>query len=131
LIRTSVTIQVTFLVQNTMSSLSDYIDRLSRVAKSINTTTSATLHTPASGLFTSAVLQTPLEDLIRDVDASELGLFTLQSRHGEKKEEEIGRVMFGGATPLKKGKAVEGKRKEAEIEPEVYAQAAMKYLDRL
>lgn len=114
-----------------MSSLSDYIDRLSRAAKSINTSTSATLQTSASGLFTTAVLHTPLEDLIRDVDVSELGLFTLQARQGEKKDEEIGRVMFGGATPLKKGKVVEGKRKEPEIEPEVYAQAALKYLDRL
>ena len=114
-----------------MSSLSDYTDRLSRIAKSINATASATIYTPASGPFTTAVLHTPLEHLIRDVDASELGLFTLQARQGEKREEEVGRVMFGGATPLKRGRVVEGKRKEAEIEPEVYAQAALKYLDRL
>jgi DASH complex subunit Spc34. len=113
----------------TMSSLSDYTDRLGRIAKSIGATASTARNT--SGPFTSAVLHTPLEDLIRDVDTSELGLFTLQTRQGEKKEEEIGRVMFGGATPLKKGRVAEGKRKEVEIEPEVYAQAALKYLDRL
>ena len=115
-----------------MSSLSDHIERLTRLAKSINSTANDILAAPSSGLFTTAVLRTPLEDLIRDVDPSELGLFTLQTRPGEQKEE-LSRVAFSGATPLRKNvrRKEEGKRKEAEIEPEVYAQAALKYLDRL
>jgi hypothetical protein len=117
---------------SSMSSLSDHVERLTRLAKSINAAATAILASPNSGLFTTAVLQTPLEDLIRDVDPSELGLFTLQTRPGEQKEE-LGRVAFSGATPLRKNvrRREEGKRKEADVEPEVYAQAALKYLDRL
>jgi hypothetical protein len=115
-----------------MSSLSDHTERLFRLAKSINSTAAATVSAPNSGPFTNAVLHAPIEHLIRDADPSELGLFTLQTRPGEHKEE-VSRVAFGGATPLRKNlkRKEEGKRKEVEIEPEIYAQAALKYIDRL
>jgi hypothetical protein len=120
------------LTSNSMSSLSDHTERLFRLAKSINSTAAATVSAPNSGPFTNAVLHAPIEHLIRDADPSELGLFTLQTRPGEHKEE-VSRVAFGGATPLRKNlkRKEEGKRKEVEIEPEIYAQAALKYIDRL
>lgn len=118
-----------------MSALADHIDRFSSTVKSIRTTAS-TLSNPSlnsQGPFTRAVLKTPLGDLIREIDPSELGLFTLvPPSHQDKVKDEITRVEFPGATPLRR--PVTARRDDAmkikELEPEVYAQAALKYLDR-
>ncbi|KAI6026340.1 hypothetical protein BKA83DRAFT_4242067 [Pisolithus microcarpus] len=115
-----------------MPSLSDHIEHLTATAKAIRTS--------ATTIFTRAVLDTPLGDLIRDIDTSELGLFTLvpppdagvrkQPENGPR-QGQISRAGFPGATPLRKPPP---KRDEAtkprEPEPEVYAMAALKYLDR-
>lgn len=134
-----------------MTSLSDQIDRLSRHTKSIRSTTATTGISSSgrrakfgvAGPFTRAVLCTPLGDLIRDIDPSELGLFNLVNPPGPRNSHnpendfrgalgpEVARVEFLGATPLRKPT---GRREEVqkpkEVEPEVYAQAALKYLDR-
>ncbi|KZP34297.1 hypothetical protein FIBSPDRAFT_1035367 [Athelia psychrophila] len=116
-----------------MSALADHIDRFSQTVKSLKTTVTA-LSEPSPAPFTRAVLSTPLGDLIRDVDHSELGLFTLVEAPHEKARvhEEIARVEFHGATPLRRPAAA--RRDDAmrikELEPEVYANAALKYLDR-
>jgi hypothetical protein len=119
----------------TMSALADHIDRFSSTVKSIRTTTSLLSDSPSDsqGPFTRAVLKTPLGNLIREIDSSELGLFTLVTpTHQDKPKDEITRVEFHGATPLRRPAAA--RRDDAmrikELEPEVYAQAALKYLDR-
>lgn len=119
-----------------MSSLADQIDRLSRHTKSIKSTALSTASSSAgvAGPFTRALLEAPLGDLIRDIDPSELGLFNLvnptKNTHHDRDalEPEITRVEFHGATPLRRRKEETSKQKE--IEPEVYAQAALKYIDR-
>ncbi|EPQ57372.1 hypothetical protein GLOTRDRAFT_137712 [Gloeophyllum trabeum ATCC 11539] len=123
-----------------MSSLTDSADRLLQIGKSIRSTATSISTSSDRTPFTRAVLHTHLGDLIRDADPSEIGLFTLvQSRPLPDKEaaatgtapKEIARVGFPGATPLRKPSAKYGiKMKEREPEPEVYAQAALKYLDR-
>ena len=100
----------------------------------------------SAGPFTRAVLETPLGDLIRDIDPSELGLFTLvqPSQHAgayvpqeeggaSGSKTEIARVALPIATPLRRPPAMrkrEGGQKPGEHEPEVYAHAALKFLDR-
>ena len=100
--------------------------------------------------FADAILRTPLGDLARDVDPSELGLFTLvpdpssvpavaraadDSASGAgatAQKSNVARVEFTGATPLKKPSGMaKHARRENDKEPEVYAEAALKYLDRL
>ncbi|KAH8119461.1 hypothetical protein DFH11DRAFT_1722966 [Phellopilus nigrolimitatus] len=103
--------------------------------------------TSSTGPYARAVLSTPLGDLARDVDASELGLFTLAAQpahaahagadasgaHDDAaapvaQKAEVVRVEFPGATPLRRPRT--RLEKEKEKEPEVYAEAALKYLDR-
>lgn len=132
--------------------LTDHIDRLSQLATSIQSLahtipdqhedTSCTL--PPIGPFSRAMLKTPLGDLIRDIDPTELGLFTLIQPgfvrdHVEDESMglprgEIARVEFTGATPLKRPPTLRPGRDDPqrprEHDPEVYAQAALKYLDR-
>ncbi|KAG6829557.1 hypothetical protein H0H92_004226 [Tricholoma furcatifolium] len=106
-----------------MSSLSDQIDRLSHNTRAIKATT-AHAAAPVGGPFTNAILSTSLGDLIRDIDPSELGLFSLP-------ESEITRAEFTGATPLKKAPSRrDDAHKARDIGPEVYAQAALKCIDR-
>ena len=93
------------------------------------------------GPFVHAVLHASLGDTIRDIDSSEIGLFTLVQPsqpvvpEAEPMNVEIARVEFLGATPLRKppsskhGNSGRG-RTPREHEPEVYANAALKYLDR-
>lgn len=111
--------------------LSEHIDRLSRTARAIKSTIATPTNASFAGPFTRAVLNTHLGNLIRDIDPSELGLFTLTSLvpvHGHQDSEpEITRVEFTGATPLRKPRL---KEKEKEAEPEVFANAALKYIDR-
>lgn len=117
-----------------MPSLSDQIDHLTSLSKSIKA--SADEFPTSDGLFTTAVLNTALGDLIRDIDSSELGLFTLihPPSHVPTESEArgmISRVEFPGATPLRKPPSRKQEMtKPREYEPEVYAQAALKYLDR-
>ncbi|KAK0195271.1 hypothetical protein F5146DRAFT_1024814 [Armillaria mellea] len=97
-----------------MASLSDQIDRLSRMSK-------------ATAITAAAVAVSPDGDLIRDVDPSELGLFSLVVPHSEQDVRgeipKLARSGFPGATPLKP-------TTRREVDPEVYAHAALKYIDR-
>ncbi|GLB37232.1 hypothetical protein LshimejAT787_0402830 [Lyophyllum shimeji] len=116
-----------------MASLSDQIDRLSRHTRAIKSTAAATAPTAdnasVAGPFTRAVLFTPLGDLIRDIDPSELGLFSLPSSGASPAE--ITRAEFSGATPLRKHPPRrDDAPKSKEIEPEIYVQAALKCIDR-
>ncbi|KAH9830757.1 uncharacterized protein C8Q71DRAFT_784405 [Rhodofomes roseus] len=124
------------------STLPDHVDRLSLLAKTIRANAAVTAP-QTSGPFTEAVLRTPLGDLIRDIDPTEMGLFTLvvpskpvvaDTNGPPPMDGELARVEFHGATPLKKPPAprpgrADGQR-TGEHEPEVYARAAVKYLDR-
>lgn len=123
-----------------MASLSDRIDHLTTAARAIRTSAAAITSSQGDAIpFTRAVLDTALGDLIRDIDASELGLFTLipppdadvrkQPDNGTRRGE-ISRVEFHGATPLRKQPAKRDMLRPKEYEPEVYAHAALKYLDR-
>lgn len=60
-----------------MAALAEHIDRLSHIAQSIRAASSPALGRTIPGPFTRAILDTPLGDLIRDIDPSEIGLFTL------------------------------------------------------
>ena len=116
-----------------MASLSDQIDRFARSSKAVNTIAANTAPARAlAGPFTRAVLDTHLGDLIRDVDPSELGLFQLigpSHPSGTEKDPsrpQVARVEFGNATPLRRTIH----RRDDHVEPEIYAQAAIKYIDR-
>ncbi|KAF8070274.1 hypothetical protein FPV67DRAFT_1009151, partial [Lyophyllum atratum] len=112
-----------------MASLSDQIDRLSRHTRAIKNTAATTATTTTAYPFTHAVLSAHLGDLIRDVDPSELGLFSLPSSAAPTSG--ITRAEFSGATPLRKPPPRRDEaQKVKEIEPEIYAQAALKCIDR-
>lgn len=126
-----------------MPSLLDNIDRFTHTIEAIKQSASHTPSTPY-GPFTKAVLKTHLGDLARDVDPSELGLFTVVSTssihtHALEKDatnaarNELARVEFPGATPLRRpvsDKTNDGTRESRDKDPEVYVEAALKYLDR-
>ncbi|RDX50020.1 hypothetical protein OH76DRAFT_1402866 [Lentinus brumalis] len=123
-----------------MASLVDHVDRISALARSIRASATPP-DVPIPGPFARAILDTPLGDLIRDIDPSELGLFTLVQPQQpiipevETGNVEIARVEFLGATPLRKPPAAKserngGTRAPREHDPEVYANAALKYLER-
>jgi hypothetical protein len=105
--------------------LSDQIDRLSHRTRAIRATAHQTAHADAPSPFTHAVLAAEIGHLIRDVDSTELGLFTLKPGH----EGHLKRVEFVGATPLRKT-AARRDDKAPEIAPEVHAQSALKLLHR-
>ncbi|KAJ2913243.1 hypothetical protein MD484_g7168, partial [Candolleomyces efflorescens] len=113
--------------------LSDQIDSLNRRTRSIKAVASQIAPTAPStrslNPFTQAVLYAEIGDLIRDVEATELGLFTLIKSAGtsDPNERQLRRVDFVGATPLKK---VPARREEraVEVPPEVYTEAALKFL---
>ena len=119
-------------------SLPDYIELVSSISKSIRTNvTEPDNYSP--GFYTNTVLRTPLGDLIREADASETGLFTLipSPLYGggtaEEREEpgsatHVTRVDLPSATPLRPQTGRETKVQDHE--PEVYANAALKFLDR-
>ncbi len=124
-----------------MASIVDHVDRISALARTIRASATPPSNVPIPGPFTRAILDTPLGDLIRDIDPAEIGLFTLVQPQQPVIPEvdagnvEIARVEFLGATPLRKppsskpGKG-EGLRQPREHDPEVYANAALKYLER-
>lgn len=123
-----------------MAALAEHIDRLSHIAQSIRAASSPALGRTIPGPFTRAILDTPLGDLIRDIDPSEIGLFTLVQPHQpavpdvEATNVAIGRVEFLGATPLRKPPSSRNAKPDGprprEHDPEVYANAALKYLER-
>ncbi|KAI0321081.1 hypothetical protein OF83DRAFT_1101473 [Amylostereum chailletii] len=123
-----------------MPSLTDHIDRVANASKLISSSASATCSAlPSSGgPFTRAILYTPLGDLIRECDTSEIGLFTLVPPVGKPLREaensgtsEVTRIEVVSATPLRKHAATrQDMLRPKEPEPEVYAIAALKYLDR-
>lgn len=117
-------------------SLPDYIELVSSISKSIRANVSEP-EDYAPGFYTNAALRTPLSDLIREADPSEAGLFTLvpPSSYGAGTEEEgpggatqVTRADLPSATPLRPRTGREIKTQEHE--PEVYANAALKFLDR-
>ncbi|KAF5351985.1 hypothetical protein D9756_007381 [Leucocoprinus leucothites] len=118
-----------------MPSLSDHIDQLTKHTKNIS---AAAQHVSASssyqGPFTNAILNAHLGDLIRDVDPSELGLFSLvqpERAAVQEKPVEIERVNFHGATPLRRPHPRhDDASRVRDVDPELYAEAAMKYMDR-
>jgi hypothetical protein len=119
-----------------MPSLTDHIDRLKSTMKSVKDSASV-IAKQSPGPFTSAVLNIPLGDLIRDIDPSELGLFTLvppprvSTQSGAPQE--VARVEVVSATPLRKHPSTQRKDvlfPSKEPEPEVFAEAALKYIDR-
>lgn len=120
-----------------MVSLSDQIDRFTRSTRAIKATVVQTANTSTNtSVFTRAVLYTQLGDLIRDIDPSELGLFTLvevatnpydKDTHSST-DPKITRTQFEGATPLKRRQTRQDTAQE--IEPEVYAHAALKYINQ-
>jgi hypothetical protein len=109
-----------------MASISDKIDRFTRNTRNIKVAASKTVN-PATTLpiFTRAVLYTDLGDLITDIDPSDLGLFTLEQTNSDP---QLARTQFPGATPLKRRPARQDPPQE--IEPEVFARAALKYIDQ-
>jgi hypothetical protein len=118
-------------------SLPDYIELVNSISKSVRTNGSE-LDDYTPGFYTNAVLRTPLADLIREADPSEAGLFTLvpPSPYGTGTVEEgepvsathVTRVDLPCATPLRQRTGREIKTQDHE--PEVYANAALKFLDR-
>ena len=128
-----------------MASLSEQIDRFSRSTKAIKATAAQTAlpggrfrfsDIGVAGPFTRAVLDTHLGDLIRDIDPSELGLFQILNPSSTAENgvprpplSGLARVEFGSATPLRRI-AKRDELTKLNIEPEVYAHAAIKYIDR-
>ncbi|KAI0256305.1 hypothetical protein BJV78DRAFT_1278820 [Lactifluus subvellereus] len=125
-----------------MPSLTDHIDRLTRSTKTVKASASSIISHSHSGPFTASVLTSPLGDLIRDVDPAELGLFSLipppqtvaprdSTQPGPPPE--ITRVEVVSATPLRKHPSAHRRDvliQSKEPEPEVFAEAALKYIDR-
>ncbi|KZS96233.1 hypothetical protein SISNIDRAFT_547707 [Sistotremastrum niveocremeum HHB9708] len=110
-----------------MPSLNDTIDRLSYVATSIRTTSEQT-GTTKPGPFYTALFNPVIQEVIRDLDDSELGLFTLDHANGvvaQDPDPTLSRKRFTAATPLRKRPDV-----TRELDGEVYAEAALKYIDR-
>lgn len=115
-----------------MRSLADHIDILGRNTKNITTLVDNASRNPLStGPFANAILQCHLGDLIRDVDPSELGLFSLvQPQRNSMQEKEVERINFHGATPLRRPHSRHDDMSRRDAGPEIYAKAAMKYMDR-
>ncbi|KAG2015953.1 hypothetical protein CC2G_009171 [Coprinopsis cinerea AmutBmut pab1-1] len=114
--------------------LSDQIDRLSQRTRSIKSTASQIASGgPDTRLFTHAVLYAQLGDLIRDVDSTEIGLFVLESASSKYEADaqaaQVKRIDFVGATPLRRNPQRRQDR-QRDLEPEEYAQAALKCLHR-
>ena len=122
-----------------MPTLIEHIERFASTAKEIQSSSSRI--PTARGPFARAILEVGLGDLARDVDPSEIGLFTLvpavpSNTRGHEKDalnagkDEIRRVEFHGATPLRKPPGDKGLHALAVKDPEIYAEAALKYIDR-
>lgn len=124
-----------------MPSITDHIDRLTRSVKAVKASAGVITQHNCSRPFTQSILTTPLGDLIRDVDPSELGLFTLVPPPPQQPRAsiqngpppEITRVEVVSATPLRRHPSAQQRDvlvQSKEPEPEVFAEAALKYIDR-
>ncbi|KAH8993297.1 hypothetical protein EDB86DRAFT_3078779 [Lactarius hatsudake] len=122
-----------------MPSITDHINRLNQTTRIIKSAANAINQSSHPGPFSRSVLSTPLGDLIRDIDPSELGLFTLlpppqpAAPHQNAQVPGIARVEVVSATPLRKYPPAH--RRDVFTEPkkpppEVFAEAALKYIDR-
>ncbi|KAH8995722.1 hypothetical protein EDB92DRAFT_1794419 [Lactarius akahatsu] len=122
-----------------MPSITDHINRLNQTTRIIKSAANDINQSSHAGPFSRSVLSTPLGDLIRDIDPSELGLFTLlpppqpAAPHQNAQVSGIARVEVVSATPLRKYPAAQ--RRDVFTEPkkpppEVFAEAALKYIDR-
>jgi len=119
-----------------MPSLLDTLDRFNYTSSSIRSLAQSQPPRTNPGPFTAAILQLTLHDLLREADDSEYGLFTFIREssdaplEGTAAQGKVGRKEFRGATPLR-AKRVAGAGANREEEPEVYVEAALKYLHRL
>jgi hypothetical protein len=117
-----------------MTSLLDTLDRFNYTSSSIRSLTHSQPSRVDPGPFTAAILDLTLHDLLREADEAEYGLFTFvkepsdASPDGLPPQGKVGRREFRGATPLKTKRVAGTNRDE---EPEVYVEAALKYLNRL
>ncbi|KAF8591337.1 hypothetical protein K439DRAFT_995481 [Ramaria rubella] len=116
-----------------MPSLIDTLDRFNYTSSAIRSLTLSQSPCTDPGPFTGAILDLTLNDLLREADDAEYGLFTFVKESSDSPTDgtaahgKVGRRGFRGATPLRT-KRVAGTTKEEE--PEVYVEAASKYLDR-
>lgn len=113
-----------------MPSLLDTIDRLTYTANSLHAIATS-YKVEDVGPFTQAMLHSSLQDIIREADETEYNLFHFV-RHPDDAsmlgQGKLGRKEYKAATPLRT-RHVTGKIKEEE--PEVYLEAALRYLNRL
>lgn len=117
-----------------MPSLLDTLDRFNYTTSSIRSLTLSQPSRTDPGPFTAAILELPLQDLLREADEAEYGLFSFVRGSSDSPLEDVAaqgkvaRKEFRGATPLKTKRVASTNKEE---EPEVYVEAALKYLDRL
>ncbi|KZV61760.1 hypothetical protein PENSPDRAFT_643007 [Peniophora sp. CONT] len=122
-------------------SLDAHIDRLSHAARTIRDSSSSLTPLAEPGPFTRALLEADITDLVRDIDPSEIGLFTLvqppiapRAESNTAPPPEVARIDIVSATPLRKPPAPrpDAPRGGApgEHEPEVYARAALNFIDK-
>lgn len=112
-----------------MPTLLDTIDRLTYTANLLHSTTISSK--PENiGPFTQAMLHSSLQDIIREADETEYELFHFSTRQDDSPSGQgtLGRREYKTATPLRTRRNA-GKAKDEE--PEVYLEAALRYLDRL
>lgn len=119
-------------LQSLTMSLSYQIERLSNTLRQIKQQAELIISSPVPKPdYAALVLHTPLTEVIQDIDTSELGLFILVSDPKDASQK-VSRTEFHGATPLKKQARSKSNvhESEREVEPEVYAKAALRYIDR-
>jgi hypothetical protein len=126
-------------------SLLATIDRLSTAASAINKVAKSAAKQSEPGPFYRALVTRDIQSVIRDVDETELGLFTLPSlqvgstgstEQASSKIPEletntivnVDRVNVVEATPLRERKRRVRSRDAEEYDPEVYAEAALRLL---
>ncbi len=126
------------LHQTAMASLSEQIDRLSKCTKGIETAAQAVSGSAPTQSFTFAVLHTQLGDLIRDIDDSEIGLFSVVVPNTPQERDSVAKAVpeltrndFQVATPLRRASTRrDDGNKSKDPDPEVYARAALRYIHR-
>jgi hypothetical protein len=117
-----------------MPSLLDTLDRFNYTSSAIRSMTLSQPSFTDPGPFTAAILDLTLHDLLREADEAEYGLFSFVKESSDTPHDglaahgKVGRREFRGASPLKPKRVASTNREE---EPEVYVEAALKYLDRL
>lgn len=114
-----------------MPTLVDTIDRLAGATSSIRRNLrDATPYT--SGPYSTALFNPDIQSVIRDIDESEIGLFSLDTQplvvETAVPEVTVSRAKTVEATPLRKRRV--RTREVEEYDPEVYAEAALRYLHK-